>query len=283
MSAVSVQALRRTGVVTGGIAFTLQVLIAISIEAGDDIGRALFSQHGTREGIDHARNLVAFEVSHGFFVEPAWQIFFLQTRHIFTVTITWMAMARLMNGIYVLGHVGFTLGVALWVYVYRRRWFGVMRNVVILVNLFALAIYENFPVAPPRLTTGLIFDHHAFTFRDTLFGVVDASGRVIGTQAGYNEFSAMPSVHMAWAIVAGSALVLLARPWWARAIGLVYPVCMLIAVVVTGNHYLLDVAGGIAVVVPAYGVALLLDRWWNSPHRQVFRGRGALRSAPYEQ
>jgi membrane-associated phospholipid phosphatase len=280
MSAVSVLQLRRPGIFTGGLAFTLQVLIAISIEAGDDIGRGLFSQHGTSEGIDHARSLVTFEVSHGFFVEPAWQTFFLQTRHFFTLTITSEAVERLMNGIYVLGHVGVTLGVALWVYIYRRRWFGLLRNVVILVNLFALAIYENFPVAPPRLTTGLIFDHHPFTFRDTLFGIVNASGHTIGTQSGYNEFSAMPSVHMAWAVVAGAALVILARPLWAKAIGLIYPVCMLIAVVVTGNHYLLDVVGGMVVVVVAYGVAMLIDRWWHNPNRIGFRYRGALSGAP---
>lgn len=268
------QALRRTGMLAGGFAFTLQVLIAISIEAGDDIGRAFFSQHGTSEGIDHARSVVAFEVAHGLFVEPAWQSFFLQTRHIFALTVGWVAVARIFNGVYVLGHVFFTLGVALWVYVYRRRWFAVLRNVVILVNMFALVIYENFPVAPPRLTTGLFFDHHEFTFRDTLFGIVDSSGRIIGTQSGYNEFSAMPSVHMAWAVVAGAALVILARPLWAKAVGLIYPVCMLIAVVVTGNHYLLDVVGGIIIVVFAYGAALLLDRWWNSSNRQKFRFPG---------
>ncbi len=280
MSAAYVQQLRRTGVFAGGLAFALQVLIAISIEVGDDLGRGLFSQHGTREGIDNARGLVAFEVSHGFFVEPAWQIFFLQTRHIFTLTITSEAVERLMNGIYLIGHVGVTLGVALWVYIYRRRWFGLLRNVVILVNLFALAIYENFPVAPPRLTTGLIFNHHSFAFRDTLFGVVDASGRVVGTQTGYNEFSALPSVHMAWAVVAGASLVILARPLWAKSIGVIYPVCMLIAVVVTGNHYFLDVVGGIAVVVAAYGVAMLIDRWWNNPNRTQFRSGRALSGAP---
>lgn len=280
MSAAHVQQLRRTGVFSGGLAFLLQVLIAISIEVGDDLGRGLFSQHGTREGIDNARSLVAFEVSHGFFVEPAWQLFFLQTRHIFMLTITSEAVERLMNGIYLLGHVGVTLGVALWVYIYRRRWFGLLRNVVILVNLFALVIYENFPVAPPRLTTGLIFDHHAFTFRDTLFGVVDASGRVVATQTGYNEFSALPSVHMAWAVVAGASLVILARPLWAKAIGVIYPVCMLIAVVVTGNHYFLDVVGGIAVVIVAYGVATLIDRWWNDPNRTVFHPRRAVSGAP---
>jgi hypothetical protein len=280
MCAATAQAVRRPGVFVGGLAFALQVFIAVSIEVGDDVGRALFSQHGTSEGVEHARDLAAFEVAHGFFVEPAWQTFFLQTRHMAMLTIGWMDVARLFNGVYVFGHVFFTLGVALWVYVYRRRWFGLLRNLVLMANLFALLVYENFPVAPPRLTTGLIFDHHTFTFRDTLFSVVNASGQVVGTQTGYNEFSAMPSVHMAWAVVAGVTLVVLARPLWAKAMGTIYPFCMLLAVVVTGNHYLLDVVGGIVDAVLAFGAAILLDRWWNNPDRQLFRFRGTAGTSP---
>jgi membrane-associated phospholipid phosphatase len=81
-------------------------------------------------------------------------------------------------------------------------------------------------------------------------------------------------------LVAGAALLILAKPWWAKAVGLIYPVCMLIAVVVTGNHYLLDVVAGIIVVVMAYGAANLLDRWWNNPDRQQVRFRGIQSSAP---
>jgi membrane-associated phospholipid phosphatase len=271
MCAVRAQPVFRSGVLASGLSFALQVIIAVSAEVADDLGRAIFSQHGTMEGIDHARMLATFEVSHGFFVEPAWQMYFLQAHTVLQWTVSQAAMTRMMNGVYVLGHVFFTLGVALWVYAYRRRWFGLMRNTVILVNVFALVIYENFPVAPPRLTTGLIFNHHPFMFRDTVFGIVNASGREIGTQSGYNEFSAMPSVHMAWAIVAGAALIILAGPLWARALGAIYPICMLIAVVVTGNHYLVDVAGGAGITILAFATAWQLDRWWNDPDRD---GRG---------
>lgn len=261
MSAVCATSARRGNVLSEWAAFAVQVLIAISFEVGDDLGRGLVSQHGTMQGIDNARNLVSFEAAHGFWVEPAWQTFFLQTRHLFALTITWIDMAHVMNTIYVFGHVFVTLGVACWVFWFRRPRFALLRNVVILVNLFSLVVYENFPVAPPRMTSGLVFNHHIFHFQDTVFGALTNGSRMVGPQIGYNEFSAMPSVHIAWALVAGAAVVLLVRPLWVRVLGAIYPFLMLIAVIVTGNHFLMDAAGAVIIVMLATAVAYSFEQW----------------------
>jgi membrane-associated phospholipid phosphatase len=266
---------RRRGAVQEWIAFAIQVAIAVAFEIGDDIARGLISQHGTVEGIDNARKVVAFEAAHGFFFEPAWQMFFLHTRHIFAFTVSWEVVARAMNGVYVLGHVFVTLGVALWVFRYRRKYFRFLRNSVILINGLALIIYENFPVAPPRMTTGLVFDHHRFAFIDTLFGIA-SSGKAVGTQVGYNEFSAMPSVHVAWALVVGITILFLARPLIVKILAGCYPVLMLIAVVVTGNHFFLDAAGAAGIVAVAVLLALSFEWWrgtfpppWRRPHSRA--------------
>lgn len=277
MCAIEIGALRRNSRLVAWPAFFLQVLVAISFEVGDDLGRGLFAQRGTLQGIENARQLVNFEAAHDLWDEPAWQMFFLQTRHVFALTITWLDMAHIVNAIYVLGHVFFTLGVACWVYFRRHRYFTLLRNIIILTNGLALIVYENFPVAPPRLTTDLWFNHHRFTFDDTVFGILSNGGHLVGSQAGYNEFSAMPSVHFAWALVAGLSLVFLARPLAIRAIGVIYPPLMLLAVVVTGNHYFLDVAGGVVVVVVATSCSLALARWpgrerWPRPVRQLVLG-----------
>jgi hypothetical protein len=188
-------------------------------------------------------------------------MFFQQTHHILSLRLTWADTVHIVNGVYVLGHVFVTLGVALWVYFYRRDYFRFLRNTIILVNGLALIVYESFPVAPPRLTTDLVFNHHPFTFQDTVFGIVSGSGKLIGTQVGYNEFSAMPSVHMAWAVVVGATLVLLARSPMARLFGMLYPAAMLVAVVVTGNHYLMDAAAALLVVIVAAAGAGAYERW----------------------
>lgn len=269
MSTVLATAARRNSVLYEWLSFTLQFLIAVSVELSDDLARGLISQHGTIEGVANAQHVVAFEAAHGFWVEPAWQIFFEQTHTILAFTVTWPDTVRVMNGIYVLGHIGVTLGVALWVYFYHRRYFGMLRNAVILTNLFALLIYERFPVAPPRLTPNLIFNHHSFTFQDTLYGVFNATGRMVGTSGAYNEFSAMPSIHVAWALIVGAAVIWLARPLAVKALGLVYPFIMLVAVVVTGNHYLLDAAGAVVIVVLAALVAGSFERWKGSAFRAL--------------
>jgi hypothetical protein len=84
-------------------------------------------------------------------MEPAWQMFFERTHHVLMISITWSESARVMNGIYVLGHVFVTLGVACWMF-FTAALFPLFRNALILVNVFALVVYEHFPTAPPRLT-----------------------------------------------------------------------------------------------------------------------------------
>ena len=68
----------------------------------------------------------------------------------------------------------------------------------------------------------------------------------------------MPSLHVGVAPIVGWALWRL-TPWmWTRALGIAYPLLVATAVVVTGNHFVLDVAGGLIVVLPAALVARLL-------------------------
>jgi membrane-associated phospholipid phosphatase len=113
----------------------------------------------------------------------------------------------------------------------------------------SVAIYNIFPLAPPRLATGLLYHGHPFSFVDTVFknGGVDLS---------FDQYAAMPSLHIVWALIAGLALFWLARPLLVRLYGLCHPVLMGWAVVVTGNHYIADCLAGAAVVALAFIFAL---------------------------
>jgi hypothetical protein len=259
--ATAAEALRRNHGLAEWLAFLGQCVLAASVEVADDLGRGLFSQHGTIQGVDNARQIVSFEAAHGLWLEPAWQLFFEKTHHILLLSLTWPESSRIMNGIYVLGHVFVTLTVAAWVYFYRRRYFPLLRNTVIAANALALVIYESFPVAPPRMMPPLPFAHHLFTFQDTLYGVLTAGGSYVGssTTLAYNEFSAMPSIHMAWALVVGVALLALARPLPVRLLGIVYPALMLVAIVVTANHFFLDAVVAVPVVIAAAALAIGFD------------------------
>jgi membrane-associated phospholipid phosphatase len=129
---------------------------------------------------------------------------------------------------------------------------------MLITNLLAFVAYEVYPVAPPRLTSGLIVNHHLFRFQDTMQHVI-GSGKLNGVPIGYNAYSAMPSVHAAWALVIGLSVVWLARNPLLRVLGALYPGIMVFTIVVTGNHYLLDAIGGALAVAVAVLIALGIE------------------------
>jgi hypothetical protein len=61
-----------------------------------------------------------------------------------------------------------------------------------------------------------------------------------------NQFGAMPSLHIAWAVWCTLVLWQLSSRTWVRALALLYPCLTFFAVLATGNHYLLDVLAGLA-------------------------------------
>ena len=126
-----------------------------------------------------------------------------------------------------------------------------VRRVFVLATLLAFPWYALYPLAPPRF-----MGPYGFPFVDTLHSLSAASPSSEGV-AGANPYAAMPSMHIGWTAVAALWLVA-ALPW--RRLGVVLGVAhltlMSLAVVVTGNHYVLDIAAGLAVA----GAAVLLTR-----------------------
>src|SRR6185312_14065840 len=72
-------------------------------------------------------------------------------------------------------------------------------------------------------------------------------------------YAAMPSLHIGWALWAGISVFMCARRMWVRVLGLIYPVFTLIVIVGTANHYVIDAAGGAAIVILAFGIQALLS------------------------
>ena len=137
------------------------------------------------------------------------------------------------------------------VFRYRRDAYAFLRNMAILSWTAGVTWYALQPVAPPRLLDG----PYADTVSDGSF--VDLNSGFI--QAFYNPVAAMPSLHVGMAPVVAWALWKLTPHMWSRVLGLVYPVLVVISIVVTGNHFVLDIAGGLLVVLPAAALAALLS------------------------
>ena len=130
-----------------------------------------------------------------------------------------------------------------WVFMRRRDDWPRFRNWFLSLNLIGLIFYALVPTAPPRMLPWSGVVDMAYLYRDD---VAFATAPSIFA----NPYAAMPSLHFAYALFVGLSIYTLARPLWLRRAALVYPVLCLLAIVVTGNHFILDaVAGGLAAFV----------------------------------
>lgn len=126
-------------------------------------------------------------------------------------------------------------------------------RVFALTTLIAFPMYAIYPLAPPRL-----MHEHGYAFVDTLAVYAGVQSSAAGA-GGANQFAAMPSMHIGWTTIAALWMAA-AIPWrqlgaW---LGAVHLLLMSLAVMATGNHYLLDIVAGLAVVSVALGIDWVL-------------------------
>ena len=136
-----------------------------------------------------------------------------------------------MNVFYVSVHFPGTIAFLVYLWVRRPAVYGWARTALVGVTTVALALHVTFPLAPPRMMPGFV---------DTM-AVYGPSAYGAGTESVTNQFAAMPSLHAAWAIVVGMVLfTAVRRPW--RWLFLLHPLVTCLVIVVTANHYWLDIA-----------------------------------------
>jgi PAP2 superfamily len=212
----------------------------------------------------NALHVIRVEQAMGLFVEPDVQEAFLG----------WTSFLRAWNIFY--GSLHFVITGAVMVFLYwraparYRRW----RTVLACTTGLALVGFSLYPLMPPRL----LGDFGTFGGRSLNFTFVDTLAEVgglwsfdsEGMQAISNQYAAMPSLHIAWAVWCAAAMLPLVRRRWARRAFVAYPVVTLFAVVVTANHYWLDGVGGVVVLGVGYAMAVRLERlpWQRLPWRR---------------
>jgi hypothetical protein len=135
----------------------------------------------------------------------------------------------------------------LWVYFRRYDQFIRFRNLLMLANVIGLVGYVVLPTAPPRYFPEL-------GFVDTLAAVGTANHGSALVELASNPYAAMPSLHAADALIVGATLAVLVRPRWLKALWVVWPAWVWFTVMATANHFWLDIAAGIAVVLVAAAV-----------------------------
>ena len=70
----------------------------------------------------------------------------------------------------------------------------------------------------------------------------------------------MPSLHVGYALVVAWGLFVAERKTWIRVAAIFYPVVMAATVIISGNHWILDVAGAV-VTVAISGICVLTLSW----------------------
>jgi hypothetical protein len=145
-------------------------------------------------------------------------------------------------------HFVVTLGLLGWLWWRRADLYRPLRNSLVLVNVLGFIVFWRYPVAPPRMLvskgfTDVVASTHAFGSWHT---------GALASQA--NQLAAMPSLHMAWAAWCGLALWRISERRWVRALAILYPCLTALAVISTGNHFVLDLMGGLV----AMGLAVLI-------------------------
>jgi hypothetical protein len=172
-------------------------------------------------------------------------------------------LGLLLSDYYDNAHFIVTLGLLGWLWYRRADIYRPLRNTLIAINALGFAVFWLYPTAPPRLLAGSGFND-----------VVASTGALGGWHTGplaaaANQFAAMPSLHMAWAVWCSLVMWSLSKRLWVRVVACVYPCVTCVAVLATGNHYLLDVLAGVATAA----LALLLVRAVEA----AWRTRGARR------
>ena len=114
-----------------------------------------------------------------------------------------------------------------------------LRNALVLTNVIALRSSSGcYPVAPPRMLGGLQRRRRHRRTRS-------APGTPARSPPHANQFAAMPSLHMAWAVWCALVLWRLSATRRGCApLAVLYPCMTAFAVLATGNHFVLDVLAG---------------------------------------
>jgi hypothetical protein len=157
-----------------------------------------------------------------------------------------------LNLFYFIGHFLITGIFFFWLYHRSRDGFRSFRDGFLAATAIAVVIHWLFPTAPPRLAgVGL---------EDTLLVL---SGIDIGSphsSALSNPVAAVPSLHAAYALGVGIGVMRYARSHLMRVAGAIYPPLVVLTIVVTGNHFVLDAIAGMAVLGIGFGLARALRR-----------------------
>jgi PAP2 superfamily len=190
------------------------------------------------EAFDNARAVIDIERALGLFFEPSLH--------------AWTSGAAVINDaaswMYLNSHFAVTTVVLAWIYLRRNERFYFVRNMFLVAMALALLGYGLLPTAPPRL-----MPEWGFTDSVAAFAGVDSSGG--SADVLFNPFAAIPSMHVAFALMIGLSMRQIARRRWAQLLWGAYAPVVTFVVIATANHWWLDAFLGAVVAAVSAAAA----------------------------
>ncbi|MGI8963942.1 MAG: phosphatase PAP2 family protein [Thermomicrobiales bacterium] len=219
---------------------TSQILLYLALFQVYKMARKTFITRAETVAFENALDILRYQGALNSNFELSWQRWVLDRGDLILV----------FNNIYAYYMYGFYACAIILLVVAPVR-YQYLRRVFIISMILALPWYAIYPLAPPRF-----MQDFGWPFVDTLaeYGpnYFSESGLVTA-----NRFAAMPSMHCGWTMVAG-LMISAAVPWrWlGRSLFVFLTLLIAVTVIVTGNHYWLDIVGGWLVI----GASLLVNR-----------------------
>lgn len=190
----------------------------------------------TDEAVSNAGDVLALEEVLGLDVEHT-----VQTATY--ATAPWLGHAA--THVYVWGYFPVLLAATAWLYLRHRDHYRTLRTALVVSGVLGLIVYALYPVAPPWISD----DRFADTVADASLDVFVRPGPFM------NELGAIPSFHCGWLTLAAVVVFRATRSRALRVLCVALPLAMYVSVVVTGNHWTLDVPAGLAVAALGLFVA----------------------------
>lgn len=208
------------------------------------VKRIVWTARGRERARVNAERLLASEKSLGIDIESKVQQAALRVR----------GVVPALNVGYAAGNVALSVGWLMLLHRRRDAAFFHERRAALTAFAGALPLFAVFPTAPPRT-----LDEFVDTMNGDRFGLDHPL-----LLRFYNPIAAMPSHHVAFAVVTGLGLARRAASGAGRVGWSLYPGAVALVVVATANHFVADVAGGAALG--------LLARWLTRHPHALVRG-----------
>ena len=194
----------------------------------------------TKIAAENAVNLVKFQDWLGFPSEAKLQSWFIDSE----------VLIKVANTFYFIMHFPSMIAFLLWVMIRKIEWMPQVRASLCIATFSGLIIHLLFPLMPPRLMA-------SYGFIDTA-KVFGPDPYALGIAKAANEFAAMPSLHVGWALlIALAAIRILKTP--ARWLMLLHPIMTTVVVVITANHFWLDIIVGAILALAGWQLA---TKYW---------------------